>query len=452
MSDIRSLIRQAEKILEAGDPELPGAELETLVSSFLSRRSSFLQLAEHHQQPVYVFDRAALEERARMLMSAFTGCLERFEAYYAVKSNNHSLVASTLLQCGFGLDVSSGVELQSAISLNAGRILFSGPGKTNHEFRLAVHHADRVTVLIDSFGELERLNAEATAQNKTVRAGVRLQSKQFGLWRKFGIRLDELTRFLKDADRSPNVKLCGLQFHTSWNLAPDRQVDFIRELGSTLAGLTYRQRQRLQFLDIGGGFWPEQGEWLQEAATRRGRLHEAISESHPSGHRHYRLPAVSIEDFAQSISRALHDHVFPHADCTIYAEPGRWLSHYAMHVMVRVVDRKADDVVITDGGTNAIGWERFESDYFPVINLSRPAVEEHTCFVFGSLCTPHDIWGYSYFGSDIQPGDVLLIPMQGAYTYSLRQHFIKAIPGVVSLEAAEIKDDTILSPGQPVRG
>jgi diaminopimelate decarboxylase len=51
----------------------------------------------------------------------------------------------------------------------------------------------------------------------------------------------------------------------------------------------------------------------------------------------------------------------------------------------------------------------------------------------GSLCTPHDLWGYGYWGEDIQPGDTLLIPNQGAYTYSLRQEFIKAVPQVVEV-------------------
>jgi diaminopimelate decarboxylase len=98
-----------------------------------------------------------------------------------------------------------------------------------------------------------------------------------------------------------------------------------------------------------------------------------------------------------------------------------------------VLERKGEDIAITDGATHAIGWERFESDYCPVINLSRPALTERPCYVLGSLCTPHDVWGYAYHGQDIQPGDVLLVPTQGAYTYSLRQHFIKPVPRSVLL-------------------
>ena len=90
-------------------------------------------------------------------------------------------------------------------------------------------------------------------------------------------------------------------------------------------------------------------------------------------------------------------------------------------------------MVITDAGTNAIGWERFEIDYCPILNLTRPSLQERECNILGSLCTPHDIWGYSYWGKDIQEGDILMIPEQGAYTYSLRQHFIKPLPQVITL-------------------
>ena len=128
---------------------------------------------------------------------------------------------------------------------------------------------------------------------------------------------------------------------------------------------------------------------------------------------------------------------------TICMEPGRWLCHDAMHILLTVADRKSPDVIITDGGTNAVGWERFESDYFPVINLTRPGLDEHDCLVSGSLCTPHDLWGYSYFGDDIREGDLLLVPNQGAYTYSLRQQFIKPLPACADLttDSAETVED-----------
>jgi diaminopimelate decarboxylase len=144
------------------------------------------------------------------------------------------------------------------------------------------------------------------------------------------------------------------------------------------------------------------------------------------------LPATGIDEFAAAIAAALQEHVLAHIDCRIHVEPGRWLCSDAMHILITVVDKKADDLVIADAGTNALGWERFESDYFPLVNLTRPGLTERACTVFGSLCTPHDVWGFSVHGAGIEAGDVLLVPRQGAYTYSLRQRFIKPLPEVVT--------------------
>ena len=113
-----------------------------------------------------------------------------------------------------------------------------------------------------------------------------------------------------------------------------------------------------------------------------------------------------------------------------------------MHILLQVVDKKDSRTVITDGGINLLGWERPLTEFIPVINLTRPSRKENPQRVFGSLCTPHDVWGTSIFGNGIEVGDILLIPDQGAYTYSLRQSFIKPKAKVVrfdgeSLEIAE---------------
>jgi diaminopimelate decarboxylase len=212
---------------------------------------------------------------------------------------------------------------------------------------------------------------------------------------------------------------------------PSGQTRFIRRVGEMLALMPKSHLAAIEFVDIGGGYWPPLGEWLHPVGTPRGKLEEAIAPSEEPPRTHHCVPAASIEEFARQIGEAVRVHLFPHTQCRILLEPGRWIVHDGMHILVTVVDRKADDLVITDAGTNTVGWERYETDYFPVINLSRPDLSEHPCYILGSLCTPHDVWGYAYFGSDIQPGDRLLIPSQGAYTYSLRQHFIKPLPNVV---------------------
>ncbi|NQU77005.1 MAG: decarboxylase [Planctomycetes bacterium] len=433
MCDGESILKKTSGRSAEQEPAVldPG-ELGAFVDGFLQRRDVFLQTSRQHGSPLYVIEEDVLRERAARFTKTFRGVLPDVRVYYAMKSNNHPAIARTLVQAGLGLDVSSGLELRVALDSGAKDIVFSGPGKTDEELNLAIENRDRATLLIDSFGELQRLGGLAAKKGASIRAGVRLTTHD-GLWRKFGIPLAELPRFLNVAAGSDCVCIRGLQFHTSWNLDPGKQVEFIARLGNTLSKMTPDQRAMIEFIDIGGGFWPAQGEWLQSAGTAESRTADAVMPRSVPALCHYNHPATTIEDFADDIALAVRTHLFPHVSCRICAEPGRWLCNDAMHLLLTVVDKKAEDLVITDAGTNAIGWERFETDYFPVINLSRPGRTERKCFVLGSLCTPHDVWGYAYWGEGIQPGDVLLIPTQGAYTYSLRQEFIKPLPAVVAI-------------------
>jgi len=414
-------------------PVLPPDRLKAFVRHYFDRREVYLGVLEQHPPPLYLQESGVLRARAGRMKRAFEELLPDTAFYYAVKSNHHPHVAGILIDEGFGLDVSSGLELAMALELGAQDIVFSGPGKTADELQLALANADRVILLMDSFGELERAGQLAAKMGVTVACGVRLTVDPSGLWRKFGIPLDALPDFFDAASRWPQLDLKGLQFHTSWNMSPEPQVGFITALGGALESMPSALRDRIAFIDIGGGYWPEQGEWLQPAGTPEGRRRAAVGLATGPRDRHYWYAATSIETFAEKLSAAIHRHLLPLAGCRICLEPGRWICNDAVQLLMTVVDKKAPDVVITDAGTNAVGWERFETDYFPVLNLSRPSLTEQPCFILGALCTPHDVWGYAYFGDDIRPGDILMIPAQGAYTYSLRQHFIKPLPTVYTI-------------------
>jgi diaminopimelate decarboxylase len=422
-----------QSILSHNYPLLPTEEILHFIQHYFSRKDLYLHAVADKTPPLYVLESSVLRTKAEQFKTAFADKFPATAFYFAVKSNNHPDVSRILLRSGYGLDVSSGLELQSALDLNARDIVFSGPGKTMAELLLAVTHTDHVVVLVDSFGELQRLASVASSMKKTIRIGVRLTTNPTGLWRKFGILPAKLADFMEKARQCSYVKFQGLQFHTSWNLSPTAQVQFIKKLGMTLRDLSPSYLHEIQFIDIGGGYWPPQGEWLRAEETPTGRLRNALGLEKDTNSAPCRLPAISIDGFAVQLSKAIKQHLLSVVACRICFEPGRWICNDAMHLLMSVVDKKAEDLVVTDAGTNAIGWERFESDYFPVLNLTRPSLIERPCDILGSLCTPHDVWGYSYWGDAIQPGDILMIPTQGAYTYSLRQNFIKPLPDVTIL-------------------
>ncbi len=437
MGDSDGLINKAAAILRYRTPLLAQEKLDELVGGFISRRDIFLDLISKFGSPLYIIEPGILLERAAGFDAVFRKEIPRLEIYYALKSNNHPIIIKTLASHGYGIDVSSGWELDLALENGAERIIFSGPGKTDEELRQAVAYKNKLIVLMDSPGELERLDAIASETGTEIRAGIRLTTNEEGLWKKFGIPLSGLSKIFAAAEKSRYVNLCGIQFHTSWNMNPEVQCRFIERLGKTLENMPKDALSHIDFIDIGGGYWPPQGEWLVPAGTIEGRLLQEITEKPEIPLSHYCIPSEPLEEFARALGDALKWHIYPHlGECRVFTEPGRWLCNDAMHIALTVIDRKHKDMVVTDGGINIVGWERFENDYAPVINLSDPALSEHACYIFGSLCTPHDVWGYSYHGRDIKRGDVLLIPNQGAYTWSLRQNFIKPLPRAAILESA----------------
>lgn len=418
------------------NPEL----LNSFVSGFLDRRLEFLDAVNQFGCPLYLIDVDALTNRANEFRSAFEKQLDEVSFFFAMKSNNHPVISKSLIERGFGIDVSSGEELVQAVNLGTKRILFSGPGKTEAELELASKYGDKITILMDSFVELERLNRVALNTDRKIKTGVRLNTDDKGLWQKFGITLESLQHFFHESDSTRNLDLCGLQFHTSWNLNPSQQVAFIKRLGNALFELEDRHLDQLEFLDIGGGYWPDLGEWVHNIDFKKNKLEKTSLTNLMPLLDHYRYYSNTINTFAIEISDALRRYIFPFVDCEIYLEPGRWICNDAMHILLSILDQKQDGLYITDGGTNAIGWERFETDYFPVINLSRPLLKEFSCLILGSLCTPHDVWGYSCFGQDLKIGDIILIPNQGAYTFSLKQNFIKPLPKVVIFDNKGIRE------------
>ncbi|MBN1855048.1 MAG: alanine racemase [Pirellulales bacterium] len=433
-ADFRELVQShVDRILEETIEPLPEEIVRSYISQLVERQMDFMALVQRHGSPLYVFDQQALQKRARKLQRAFERVLPQVSCFFAMKSNNHPLVAATLVEEHFGLDVSSGTELHAAIVAGAEEIMFSGPGKTQSELTLALEHADRVTMLIDSFGEFERLQAIACDRHTPIRAGVRI-TPPTSTWRKFGIPLEELLPFWEKAKSSDFVHLCGIQFHSSWNHHPTNQIATIQAIGRAIRLWPKSLLDQITFLDIGGGFWPPQGEWLLHKATRQGKLLSFLEGAADPIEGRCLVPATPIDSFAEQLATSLEENIFDLVKCRICIEPGRWICNDAMHLLLTVVDKKDKNLVIVDAGTNAIGWERFESDYAPIVNLSRPAETEHPCQIYGSLCTPEDVWGYAYWGEDILPGDVLLVPDQGAYTYSLRQYFIKPVPPVIPIK------------------
>jgi diaminopimelate decarboxylase len=417
--------------------------IRTYLQSFLKKKDVLLESANRFGTPQYFFDEPALAQSLSRFHNVFSHHLERFRIFYAVKSNSFPGLSQYVADAGHGLDVSSGLELSMALSFGCRNILFSGPGKTDSELNIAIQNRDKVTLLMDSAGELERVSGlikDSDLGGVPLKVGFRLRGQHHGIWGKFGVPPERFPDLFARALTITNLDPQGIQFHTSWNMGPEAQVEMIERVGACVKVQPESSQRRLKFLDIGGGYWPERGEWLNPQNTTSGKLVQAIDPDFQFKPSHYYHPAKPLDHFAREISSAIRNQGKPLSDLEIYMEPGRWLSTPAMHILIRVIDKKEDSVVIADGGINLLGWERPLFEFIPLLNLTRPSLGEFSVRVFGNLCTPMDIWGTTLFGEGVENEDILLVPDQGSYTYCLRQSFIKPIARVIRFDGTSLSE------------
>lgn len=423
-----------DRIFREGEDVYLG-DLSPMIEKFyLAKAKRLLAIAKKHPTPFYVFDRKELQQSIDEFTSAFNRHIPRASYYYAVKSNWHPYILQEAVKRGLYLDVSSGRELEFGLAAKAKKMVFSGPGKSREELLLALKHHHKVTVHLDSFNELEKLGNLADKVKKKITVGVRIYTEKHTVWNKFGIPLARLKEFFNTAKKYPRLKLVGIQTHLSLNESQIPYQEIIEKIAAQLKRFTSKELQQIAFIDLGGGFlphkttavypwWTAQGDIIKIAADYAG-LPPAFD------YDYFLNESVSMETYARGIGAAIKKYFQPLGlACEYYFEPGRIICNNAMHIVLGVADVKNSKIIL-NGGVNLVGWEGLRYEYTPLINLSNFSKKEKPMTVYGNLCMADDVWGYTVYAKKVDVGDIIAIPYQGAYTYSLAQNFIKGIPPV----------------------
>ena len=128
---------------------LPREKVIEFITPYLKNKGVYLDMAKTFGSPLYVLETDVLAKKAARFRAAFSHCLPKTAFFYAMKSNNLPHLSENLLKHGFGLDVSSGVELSVALELGASSIIFSGPGKTIQELDVITSYSIHYTKLYD---------------------------------------------------------------------------------------------------------------------------------------------------------------------------------------------------------------------------------------------------------------------------------------------------------------
>src|SRR5574344_91756 len=180
------------------------------------------QIAASHGTPTYVYSRAHLERQYRSYADALQGVDHL--VCFAVKANSNLAVLNVLARLGAGFDIVSGGELQRVLAAggDAGRVVFSGVGKSRDEMRMALQ-AGVYCFNVESASELERLQevaAELNLQapvslrvNPDVDAGTHPYISNGLKENKFGIAIEDAEAVYLRAARLHNIRITGEDCH-----------------------------------------------------------------------------------------------------------------------------------------------------------------------------------------------------------------------------------------------
>ncbi len=423
--------------------------LESKFSKISQIKFHLLQVAEQESTPAYIYDPAELKNNLQLFKNAFNEQGVEAKIFYAIKSNYYAQLLKDVVEFGEGLDASSQRELKLALEAGAKKIIYTGPAKEEKDFELILEHTEKVSVNLESFRELKLLGEMAEKSGKVVRCALRVTTSSQKGWTKFGLPLERFKDFYLETLNYPALNFCGLHFHISMNKTPDKYVSTLNEIAAYFKqNFTPQELQKFEYIDMGGGIYPQPFEgiysWnpdqVMQFFSNETHFEDIIADKWQP--RYLPLEVEPIEKFAEAICGTwlkTIKPILPNAE--LYCEPGRFICHSAMHILLKLVEIKNENMGITDGGNNIVGWEKHQFfNYTPLFNLSQFDLENERPFVsYGSLCTPDDIWGYYlYTKGQPKPGDIILMPFQGAYTYTLAQEFIKDIPKVVNLSADQV--------------
>ena len=130
------------------------------------------KIAEDYGTPAYIYSGSVIKDN----FNKYSSCLRKKDLVcYAVKANPNISILKSLHEMGSGFDAVSANEIRRALLIDADpkKIVFSGVAKSIEELSFAID-SDILSINIESYSEMIRINGIALAKNKKVNCSIRL--------------------------------------------------------------------------------------------------------------------------------------------------------------------------------------------------------------------------------------------------------------------------------------
>jgi diaminopimelate decarboxylase len=355
------------------------------------------RLADAVGTPFYCYSTATLARHFKVFSSALPkGSLVAF----AVKANDNLAVLKTLANLGAGADVVSGGELAKALAAGvpAGKIVFSGVGKTPIEMRAGleagiyqfnVESEPELTALDEVARGLGRRAAVSLRINPDVDARTHAKINTGTAETKFGIPFRHAREAYAHAASLKNIEIVGVDVHIGsqiTELAPfETAFTRIGELIATLRA----DGHAITRLDLGGGL---------------GVPYE-----------HDNSPPPDPTAYGVMVTR-----VTKNFGCTLSFEPGRLIAANAGVLVSRVIYVKRGDAktfLIIDAGMNDLIRPAMYDAWHEIVPVREPAVgaAQPRYDVVGPVCETSDLFAADRPLPELKSGELVAILSAGAY-------------------------------------
>ncbi|WP_033922058.1 type III PLP-dependent enzyme [Sphingomonas sp. 37zxx] len=365
-------------------------------------------------QPVTLVRPHAARRAARFFVEKFPGT-----SMYAVKANPSPDLLQILWDSGIThYDVASIGEVRLvARTLPEATLCFMHPVKAEEAISEAYFTHGVRTFSLDTMEELDKIvRATKAAEDLTLCVRIRVSSEmsKLSLASKFGAGPGETKELLFAARQASDA--LGICFHVgSQAMSPDAYAQAMERVRLAIVEAAVT----VDVIDVGGGF----------------------PSSYPG------MEPPPLERYFETIHRAFESLPISYS-AELWAEPGRALCAEYSSLIVRVEQRRGDELYINDGAYGAlfdaahVGWR------FPVELLREP--ESHArdmAFSFyGPTCDDMDhMAGPFMLPADVKAGDYIEVGMLGAYGCAMRTGFngfgVESIIEVEDMPMATLYDD-----------
>ncbi len=386
------------------------------------------EMADRYGTPLYLYDRATLDAAVEAYRQALAlSYPEETGITYAGKAFLCLAMAQWLREQDLWVDCTGAGEIHVAVvgGVTRERILVHGVNKSQADLDAAVAHAG--TIVVDNLVELERLAARAKGETLPnlwlrIRPGLAVDTHAFRQTgqadSKFGMSQAEALEAVRLCRRQ-GLPLTGVHFHQGSHFHDPAPIDPALEV----------------VLDLIAAARQETG-WLPETICPGGGWGVAYHEDE--------LPHPPIIDYVDFIA----GHLI--AGCQkrglplprLQLEPGRSLVAQAGVSLYRVGAIKHTpnrrwlmlDGGMTDNIRPALYGARYSA--LPVREPGRPAAGP--AWLAGPYCESSDVLVEALPMPDVQPGELIAVPVSGAYHLSMGNNYNGARkPAVLWLEEGQ---------------